>query len=48
MYNEGSTLDLFNNFMNLFFFSFFVWRGREGRVLSELLSIIYYIIIITF
>ena len=35
MYNEGSTLDLFNNFMNLFFFLFLSGGGRgEGCLVN--------------
>ena len=41
---ESSTLNLFNNLMNLFFF-FFFGGGGGGGVLSELLTIIYQIIL---
>ena len=44
-YYESCTLDLFNNFMNLLFFFLFSFGGGV-RGLSELSSIIYYIIII--
>ena len=43
-YYESCTLDLFNNFMNLLFFFLFSFGGGV-RGLSELLFIIYYIIV---